>query len=652
MANLLLVLLGAGLWLASGFVALLKGAGERASVRLGVAGSAIGFAGALAALVAGAEAQLDFQFLGQPGRVALDPLSAAFLLPNFLVGAAATVYGQAYWPVDLKHRSARRLRLAFGVLVAALALVPLARQGPLFLTAWEAMALAGYFLITLEDEKPEVRHAGWTYLVATHLGTALLLAMAALLAVRLEGSLWVPVAGARRGLDTAIYVLGLAGFGWKAGLAPLHYWLPGAHASAPSHASAMLSAVMIKMGIYGLLRLGALLPPPPPGLALALVLIGAFSAVYGIFHALGQDDLKRLLAYSSIENLGLVSIGVGLAWTGRALGHPSVAVLGLAGAVLHTWNHALFKSLLFLGAGAVVHATGTRHIDRLGGLLKSMPRAGLAVLCGGLAVAALPPLNGFVGEWMLYRGLFASLGARPWLVGLAAPAMAFAGALALGAFVKLFGIVFLGEPRTADGREAHDPPPAMLRSMQALAGCCLALGLGAPLLLLPLDRLAAAWLRSPGARGLLWSTTGMDTLMLSAMGTLLLMVAALLARALGRRLSVMPRRPDDTWGCGYLAPTPRMQYTGLSLAGWFTELVPWSRGRGGRVSGLFPHESTFHAESADALQEGLVEPRLKRLAERLMAFRRLQHGLLPLYLLYILVALVAAFAWMLLRGPR
>lgn len=651
MVNLLLVLLGAALWLASGFVAFLKGRGEWASVRLSVAGSVLGFAGALGTLLLGGEARLDFGFLAQPARLALDPLSAAFLLPNFLVGAAASVYGLAYWPVDLKHRSARKLRLAFAVLVAAMALVPLARQGPLFLTAWEAMALAGFFLITIEDEKPEVRHAGWTYLVATHLGTALLLAMAALLALRLGGSLWAPVDGARRGIDTAIYALGLAGFGWKAGLAPLHYWLPGAHASAPSHASAMLSAVMIKMGIYGLLRLGALLPPPPPGLALALVLIGAFSAVYGIFHAVGQDDLKRLLAYSSIENLGLVSVGVGLAWTGRALGQPAIAILGVAGAVLHTWNHALFKSLLFLGAGAVVHATGTRHIDHLGGLLKSMPRAGLAVFCGGLAVAALPPCNGFVGEWLLYRGLFAALDARPWLVGIAAPAMAFAGALALGAFVKLFGIVFLGEPRHGV-QDTQDPPPAMLRTLQVLAGCCLALGLGAPVLLLPLDRLAAAWLRHPGARGLLWGATGLDALMLSAMGTLLLLVAALLAKALGRRLAAGPRREDATWGCGYLAPTPRMQYTGLSLAGWFTELVPWNRGRGGRVMGLFPHESTFHAESADALQEGLVEPRLKRLAERLMAFRRLQHGLLPLYLLYILVALVAVFAWMLLRGPR
>ena len=280
---------------------------------------------------------------------------------------------------------------------------------------------------------------------------------------------------------TAIFVLALVGFGLKAGIMPLHVWLPGAHANAPSHVSAIMSGVMIKMGIYGLVRVLVLLPTPPLAWGYVLLGLGVVSGVLGVAFAVGQHDLKRLLAYHSIENIGIIVIGLGLALIGRTLDRADWIVLGLGGALLHVWNHALFKSLLFLSAGSVIHATGTREIDRLGGLAKAMPRTSLAFLVGAVAICGLPPLNGFVSELLIYLGLFGTLGigeggACP-MAAFAAPALALIGGLAVACFVKVFGVVFLGTARSEDARHAHESAWSMLGPMGVLMGCCLFIGL-------------------------------------------------------------------------------------------------------------------------------------------------------------------------------
>ena len=379
----------------------------------------------------------------------------------------------------------RKLRFFYGTLTAGMALVVIARNGVLFLFGWEIMALSAFFLVTTEDGVREVRRSGWIYLVATHVAALCLLALFSLLRAAsgsfslepLQANSLTPAGTMYPWSATAIFVCALVGFGLKAGIMPLHVWLPGAHANAPSHVSAIMSGVMIKMGIYGLVRVLGAAAAPPLAWGYTVLGLGVVSGVLGVAFAVGQHDLKRLLAYHSIENIGIIVIGLGLALIGRTLARADWIVLGLGGALLHVWNHALFKSLLFFSAGSVIHATGTREIDRLGGLAKAMPRTSLAFLVGAVAICGLPPLNGFVSELLIYLGLFGTLGigegsACP-LAAFAAPALALIGGLAVACFVKVFGAVFLGSARTEVARHAHESAGSMLGPMGVLMGCCL-----------------------------------------------------------------------------------------------------------------------------------------------------------------------------------
>ena len=422
-----LMLVSMGCWIGAGLLGL-TASDDRLPIGLGVLGSLLAFGGALAVLLGAPGGELTFRFWGVNAVLEVDALSAAFLLPLHLVAGLGIVYGKAYWPLDAAKGSGRWVRVFFGLLVAAMNLVFIARQGVLFLVAWEGMAMSAMLLIATEHERPEVMRGAWIYLACTHVGTMLLTAMAILLAQRLGGYVWhatnpypAPVQ------DGIILVLALLGFGFKAGLVPLHFWLPAAHAGSPSHVSAILSAVMLKAGVYGVLRVSGLLPPVPH-LGGAVLAFGALTALTGVGFALAQRDYKRLLAYSSVENIGIIFMGVGLGWTGRAMHHPWIAALGFGAAILHVWNHAAFKSLLFFGAGSILHATGTRDMERLGGLASRMPRTAMALFPAVLAVSALPPFNGFVSEWLLYRGFFASfLGGGSWTEGLALTALAATG---------------------------------------------------------------------------------------------------------------------------------------------------------------------------------------------------------------------------------
>src|SRR5581483_4284440 len=324
-----------------------------------------------------------------------------------------------------------------------------AENSIVFLLGWEVMALAAFFMVTTEDHDPQVCAAGWLYLAATHCATLALFAVFALLR-HLNGSfaLKTPEGAVAPEMATAILLLALVGFGVKAGVMPLHVWLPSAHAMAPSHVSALMSGVLIKMGIYGLMRVTSFFPHPPLWWGSLILILGAISGVLGVAFAIGQHDIKRLLAYHSIENIGIIVMGLGLAVFGRSLQHPEWVVLGLSGALLHVWNHSLFKALLFMSAGSVIHATHTREIDHLGGLARVMPRTALAFMIGAVAICGLPPLNGFVSELFIYLGLLrtalANLDARTWAAAaLAVPALALIGALACACFVKVYAAVFL-----------------------------------------------------------------------------------------------------------------------------------------------------------------------------------------------------------------
>lgn len=652
MLDAALILVAACCWIGASLLSLSARIDERWSRRLGILGALLASGGALHVLARGGSSHLEFPFWRGAARFELDALSAAFLLPLHLVAALGTVYGREYWPVDLPKGAGRTLRFLYGLLVAAMTCLFLARHGLLFLLAWEIMAVAAFLLIGMDHEKPEVRHASWVYLVCTHTGTAALTAMVILLARRSGGLLWLPLpAGSWHALDPWILLLAFLGFGFKAGILPLHFWLPAAHASAPSHVSAILSSVMLKTGIYGILRISGLLPSIPHGFGSALVALGALSAVYGVGCALSQRDYKRLLAYSSIENLGIIAMGVGLGLAGRASHDPWLVALGFGGAVFHVWNHTLFKSLLFYGAGAVLHATGTRDMESLGGLAARMPRTALLMFPAVLAVSALPPFNAFLSEWFLYRGVFASLSrGYPWSAAVALVALAFTGGLAAVAFAKFYGILFLGNSRSHAADHAHDPSRSMLLPMAALA--CLSLGMGlAGVLLLPcLDRVVAV--AAPGSSGLLAQGLRMDMHMLAGAEVLLLAcgLAAFLWWRRSSQRSVEPPHGPPTWDCGYAVTLPGAGYTGSSFADAWTPLQPGLKVRMRRLTATFPKPTIFSSEFRDLVGDMFLGPRMERIAVRLLRFRGLQPGYLSVYILYVLLTLLGVFLWMFLRG--
>ncbi|MBI3563711.1 MAG: hypothetical protein HY079_00785, partial [Elusimicrobia bacterium] len=438
---------------------------------------------ALAALAGRGAPDLVLPWLlpGAVFHVGIDALSACFLALVLLVCLCAGLYGEGYIAGSHGHVPAMPARFFFLTLTAALALLVCARNAFLFMAAWETMALAAFGLVSSEHGKPEVQKAGLLYLLCTHTGTLLLLALFALLG-RHAGSLEFSAFAAAPPLPpasrAALVALALAGFGFKAGVLPLHIWLQEAHPAAPSHASAVMSGVLIEMGIYGLLRLFSLIGAPPAAMSAALVALGLATAAFGIVFAMAQRDMKRLLAYSSIENVGIIVAALGLGGWGAAAGSPTLAVLGFAGAVLHTLNHGLFKPLLFLAAGAFYQAVGTRDIEACGGLQKRMPWTSAFAAVGAAAICGLPPLNGFVGEWLIYAWLIRPGPGRDMrFTALAAAVLAVVGGFAVVALSKFYGMVCLGRPRSAGAERAAEPPAVMLVPMGALAALCVAVGL-------------------------------------------------------------------------------------------------------------------------------------------------------------------------------
>lgn len=626
--------------------------GERIAAALMACSALAGLAGALAGLCTGC-APVPVSFFPWPasgnGLVGLDPLSAFFLVPVFLMGALGPLYGLGYWP-HLNHlRNGRKLRLFWGLLVAGMSLLLIGRHALTFLLGWEFMALSAFFLVATEDQRAESCRAAWIYLFATHVGTLTLFALFALWRRATGSYLLNPVAPGMLslGMSNLFFLLALVGFGLKAGVMPLHFWLPGAHAAAPSHVSAMLSGVVLKMGVYGLLRWLSLLPDPPAAWGAVILLLGIVSGLLGVVFALGQHDLKRLLAYHSVENIGIILMGLGVAMLGRSAGRPEWVALGLAGCLLHVWNHSLFKSLLFLCAGAVVHATHTRQLDRLGGLAKTMPWTAACFLVGAVAICGLPPLNGFVSEWFVYLGLLNRAtahapGAGFWAAVIAVPALAMVGALAVACFVKVFGTVFLGEPRTRAASHAHEAPGSMRIPMGILAACCVLVGVAPALVAPALDAATVCWLTTePGAAPVRLGQ-------LAPLGVLSLLSLSLLAFAAGFagllcRRSDVPRT-GPTWDCGYARPTARMQYTAASFAQMLVLLfirVLRPQGRRPRVAGLFPLTTQMHSHVDDAVLDRLLLPAGARIGAGFGWFHRFQRGLTQHYILYILLTLLA-----------
>lgn len=586
-------------------------------------------------------------------ELGMDRLAGLFVAIVALTAVPVSFYAIAY---DRGARSGLGAYLAF---LGAMVVVPLAANAITFLVAWELMSLASWLLIA---RQPGAARAAWVYAVMTHAGFACLLLGMMLLGAGSGSVSFADWRAAAPALDSTlrhvVFVLLALGFAGKAGVIPLHVWLPLAHPAAPSHVSALMSGVMVKLGVYGLIRVSLdWLGVGPPWWGVVVLVVGTFSAVIGVLYALVDHDLKRLLAFHTIENIGIILIGLGAALVFQPVGAHELAALALVAALYHTVNHAAFKALLFLGAGSVLHVTGTRNMEAMGGLVKRMPWTAACFLVGSIAIAGLPPLNGFVSEWLTFQALLQNLSvARPALnlaFALALAGLALTAGLAAACFVKAFGISFLGLPRSAEAADAHEAPATMRTAMLALALGCAALGLGATLVVPVLSAVAAELTRDARVPIAVFGLTvrvSDDFASVSTLTVAATLGAALLLVVAGVRLTGPAGRPrvSETWGCGRLVQTARMQYTATAFSNPFKRIFDFFYRPRKRFevevhpeSRFFVRSLAYESATRSIFDDWLYAPLMRALRGISATTRAIQSGSANLYLAYILAALVA-----------
>jgi hydrogenase-4 component B len=600
--------------------------------------------------------------------VKLDPLGAFFVLIVSVLALALSVYSFGYVQGFYGRKNVGVLAAFYNALLMATTLVFTASNAFFFLIAWEIMALTAYCLVSFEHEKSEARSAGVLYFVMSHIGTGCLILGFLLLFQAAGGqspgdysfdtfrALGEKMSAGRR---DAAFLLFLFGFGVKAGIVPLHIWLPEAHPVAPSNVSALLSGVIIKTGIYGLTRvLFDFMGTPPNWWGVTILTIGTVSAVLGVLYALMEHDLKRLLAYHSVENIGIILMGLGAALMFLHTNHPVLAALALIAGLYHTINHAIFKALLFLGAGAILHATHTRNMEEMGGLIKRMPKTAFCFLIGAVAISALPPLNGFVSEWLTYQSLLQGFGTTGSLVRLMFPLsgamLALTGALAAACFVKAFGITFLAQPRSEHAAHAHEAAPTMVLGMGLLTAACVFLGLFPTLFLKLLNPLTQQLLGQPlpaylsRADGWVLGTTQelggtVSTAGIALMGICLLPIPLVLWLLFARRAQT---RIGPTWDCGLRGLTPQMEYTATGFSKpirmIFKALFRPRREvqREYDYSPYFAKTLRFESHIEEAFVTRIYRPLNRGILRVSRRMRGLQAGSIQAYLIYIFITLL------------
>ncbi len=530
----------------------------------------------LTASAAPATAVLPFglPWLGAHFRV--DALAAFFLFVVNVAAAIISVYALEYGGHD---EEPQRVLAFYPAFLAGMNLVLVADDAFMFLLSWEFMSLTSWLLVLSNHRQADTSGAAFLYLVMASFGTGALLLAFGLMSGGVGSYAFQALRGAELAPANAalLFALALIGAGSKAGMVPLHVWLPPAHSAAPSHVSALMSGIMTKVALYGLVRiLFDLAGAAPWWWGVVVMILGGVTALLGVLYAVMQHDLKRLLAYHTVENIGIIMIGLGLALAFRANHLDALAGLSLVAALLHVFNHAMFKSLLFLGSGAILVATGERDMEHLGGLVRRMPTTAFVFLIGSVAISALPPFNGFVSEWLTFQAILNGSLLPQWLLKFAVPVvgamLALAAALAAVCFVKVYGIVFLGRPRSSVAEQAAEVGALMLAPMAAFAAVCIVVGV-LPVTILELLRPVAALLlpQSPvalEATNWLWlvplgadrsSYSGLVVLGAIAVLTIVLMVAI-------HRLASARVRRSPAWDCGFPDARPETQYTASSFA--------------------------------------------------------------------------------------
>ncbi|MBF0101798.1 MAG: hydrogenase [Desulfobacterales bacterium] len=574
-----------------------------------------------------------------------DTLSAFFTTAIYAISLLSLIYSFHYI-----HEQKKGLQIAIHYVFASLLIVSMlvvvtAADMITFMIAWELMSISSFLLILLDDHSPEALKAGYWYIIFTQAGTLCIFALFGCM-YGFTGTLaFTNISGLHVEYKFVLFSLACVGFGTKAGIFPFHVWLPYAHPAAPSHISALMSGVMIKTGIYGILRIYSLLATHSLIFGYILLVAGIFSSLFGVLYALGQHDLKRLLAYHSVENIGIILMGLGLGVIGASTQNMRLAVLGFSGGLLHVWNHAIFKSLLFMNAGMVLHKTGIRSIEQLGGLMKSMRITGITFLIGALSISGLPPFNGFISELLIYLGGFQAIDKQVnafILPILGILTLSIIGGLALSCFTKVVGIVFLGEPRTQINRNIHGEIGwTMLFSVVVLALLCFGIGI-MPTPFIQLTFSPIKCMHVFGDDQILASLIDLG----QTMTLVFCIVGCMFLFLLGIRYYLYAGKTiahTSTWGCGFTKPTPKMQYTGASFASsilqFFHPIAPIHSPQQS-VSGIFPTHSHLHQELIDLAEKwillGFVHPILRVLDKQ----RWIQHGNIHFYVGYILVTIV------------
>jgi len=597
----------------------------------------------------------------------LDQLAAFFMMVVCLVSLLASIYSLGYVRHYYGKYSVGVLGFFYNTFIASMVLVVTAHNALFFLIAWEVMSLASYFLVIFERREPSNVRAGSLYFVMTHAGTVFII-ISFLLMFTLAGSfdfeaLKAGVASASPLMKNAIFLTALVGFGTKAGIIPLHIWLPGAHPAAPSHVSALMSGVMIKTGIYMLIRIYFdILPDTYEWWGLALLAIGALSSLLGVLYALSEHDLKRLLAFHSIENIGIILLGIGSSLVFSSAGMDSLAALALTAALFHTLNHATFKGLLFIAAGSVIASTGTRNIEEYGGLIKFMPLTALFFLVGSMAISALPPLNGFFSEWLTFQAMFQGVAsfdaASKAIFILAIASLALTGGLAAACFVKAFGITFLARPRSDAAAAAREPQKVSLLAMAGFAAVIAALGIFAGSALREITPVAA---NITGTPAIATATNGFQSVSIQdgfaslSMSAIFVLFAAAVV-SLTAAVFILTRRVQitrgRTWDCG-ADLTPKMEIT---ATGFSRSLITVTRGvlRPQRETEIeyhdanryFPKTGTVTMWLHDIYQAYLYQPLQELTTVIANKITRVQSGNTNAYILYIFFTLIGILVMM------
>ncbi len=510
----------------------------------------------------------------------MDRLSAFFILALSVLTLCVSIYSMGYLSHYYGKRNVGIFNFLMGIFIISIISVFLSGNMLIFLVSWEIMSLTSFFLVVYEGDKEENQKAGIIYLIMTHIATAFL-TVAFIILYTYTGSFDIGLVNNQMPslAKNAVFLCLLIGFGTKAGIIPLHIWLPYAHPAAPSNVSALMSGIMIKTAIFGMIRfiLGSL-GTQYEWWGIIMLVIGAVSTILGVAYAFMEQNIKRLLAYCSIENIGIILIGLGLSSYAYSKGHTALASLSLMASLLHVLNHALYKGILFLGAGAIQYSVHTKNIEKLGGLIKKMPYTSIFFLIASLAISAIPPFNGFVSEWLTYQSLFNIIGISipgvRLIIIVTVAALAMAGALAAASFVKCFGISFLGLPRSDEAKEAKEVPKSMLAGMGLLSLSCLIIGLFPILVLKLLDKVtlgifgASVLPDMKGAFSFIYyplkaGVNSVSPIAALTAGIILTVIVFLFVRFAGRQSK---ERKYNTWDCGFRNLNSRMQYSATGFS--------------------------------------------------------------------------------------